>query len=80
MSDYNIEGKPTISSFALYKRLFGYLKRYLKMFSISIVAMMISASTEVGFTWLMRPLIDEGFVAKNSAVIGVVILAGIVKF
>ncbi len=75
MSDYNTDGKPTISSFALYKRLFGYLKKYLKMFSISIVAMMISASTEVGFTWLMRPLIDEGFVAKNSQIINLIPLA-----
>lgn len=76
------------SSWALYMRLFGYLKKYYKVFLISIVSMTIAAATEPLFASLMKPLIDEGFVEKNSqvmgyipfAIIGLFLLRGITSF
>ncbi|XDZ52602.1 lipid A export permease/ATP-binding protein MsbA [Neisseriaceae bacterium CLB008] len=76
------------SSFELYKRLFKYLRGYWKIFSVSIVAMVVAASTEPAFVALLKPLIDEGFVAKNIsamnwiplAIIGLFILRGLTSF
>ncbi|MBP6117007.1 MAG: lipid A export permease/ATP-binding protein MsbA [Neisseriaceae bacterium] len=76
------------SSFELYKRLFKYLRGYWKVFSVSIVAMVVAASTEPAFVALLKPLIDEGFVAKNIsamnwiplAIIGLFVLRGITSF
>lgn len=76
------------SSWTLYIRLFGYLKRYYKVFLISIVSMTIAAATEPLFAWLMKPLIDEGFVEKNNqvmayipvAIIGLFLLRGLTSF
>lgn len=53
------------SNWELYKRLLGYLKSYWKMFIVSVVAMLIVAGTMPAFGYLLRPLINEGFVDKN---------------
>nr|MBP6563315.1 lipid ABC transporter permease/ATP-binding protein [Neisseriaceae bacterium] len=76
------------SSFELYKRLLKYLRGYWKMFAVSIVAMVLAAATEPAFVALLKPLIDEGFVAKNIsamnwiplAIIGLFVLRGITSF
>ncbi|AXK39275.1 lipid A export permease/ATP-binding protein MsbA [Crenobacter cavernae] len=62
MSEYR-----TLDSFALYKRLFGYLRAYWRMFAVSLVAMIVAAATEPAFASLMKPLIDGGFVDKDKA-------------
>ncbi|OFO37365.1 lipid ABC transporter permease/ATP-binding protein [Neisseria sp. HMSC075C10] len=53
------------SNWELYKRLLGYLKSYWKMFIVSVVAMLIVAGTMPAFGYLLKPLINEGFVDKN---------------
>ncbi|ASJ25954.1 lipid A export permease/ATP-binding protein MsbA [Laribacter hongkongensis] len=53
------------SSWALYKRLAGYLRHDWKVFSVSIIAMVIASATEPLFASLMKPLINEGFVNRN---------------
>ena len=53
------------SNWELYKRLLGYLKSYWKMFIVSVVAMLIVAGTMPAFSYLLKPLINEGFVDKN---------------
>ena len=89
MTDINSEQQQeTVSSWALYKRLFGYLRQYYKVFLVSTVAMTIAAATEPLFALLMKPLIDEGFVEKNSsimnmiplAIIGLFLLRGLTSF
>jgi len=54
---------------ALYGRLTVYLRRYWKIFAMSLVFMAVSAATEPAFVALMKPLIDKGFVAKDPATI-----------
>lgn len=54
---------------ALYGRLMQYLRKYWKVFAMSLVFMAVSASTEPAFIALMKPLIDQGFVAKDPATI-----------
>jgi lipid A export permease/ATP-binding protein MsbA len=63
------------NSFTLYKRLLGYLRRYIKVFVMSLLAMTVAAATEPLFVSLMRPLIDDGFVGKDiKAVVSVIIM------
>src|SRR5512143_1048968 len=56
-------------SHALYRRLLGYVKPYWRMFALSIVALVLAAATEPALPALFKPLLDEGFVAKNQAFI-----------
>ncbi len=80
--------QPQANGFALYRRLFPYLKGYWRIFTVAIVAMIIVAATGPLFAWLLKPLINEGFVAKNIAamqwvplaIIGLFILRGIANF
>ncbi len=54
---------------ALYLRLLGYVKPYWRMFALSIVALVLTAATEPLLPALFKPLLDEGFVAKNETFI-----------
>ena len=50
----------------LYGRLLGYVKPYWRMFAISIVALILTAATEPMLPALFKPLLDQGFVAKDQ--------------
>ncbi len=56
---------PTPDSRALYGRLLGYVKPHWRMFALSIVALVLTAATEPMLPALFKPLLDEGFVAKD---------------
>lgn len=73
---------------ALYRRLFGYLKNYLRVFVVAVIGMIVVAATGPIFAWLLKPLINEGFVEKNLsamrwvplAIISLFIVRGIFNF
>jgi ATP-binding cassette, subfamily B, bacterial MsbA len=54
---------------ALYLRLLGYVKPYWRMFALSIVALVLTAATEPLLPALFKPLLDQGFVAKDETFI-----------
>ena len=56
---------PPPDSRALYLRLLGYVKPYWRMFVLSIVALILTAATEPLLPALFKPLLDQGFVAKD---------------
>ncbi|MDO4640878.1 MAG: lipid A export permease/ATP-binding protein MsbA [Neisseria sp.] len=76
------------ASWALYKRLAVYLKGYWKIFAVAVVAMIVVAATAPLFAYLIKPLINEGFVEKNMekmawlplAIVGLFILRGVFNF
>lgn len=78
----------SIDGVRIYKRLLGYVKPYWKAFVVSIIGMVIVASTEVGFAALMKPMLDGTFVEKDPfyltyiplALIGIFIVRGIGSF
>lgn len=82
------QSSTTVSSWALYRRIFKYLRQYLHIFAISLVAMTLSAITEPALVALLKPLIDEGFVGKNIetmqwvplAIVGLFFLRGFSSF
>ena len=73
---------------ALYGRLLGYVKPYWRMFALSIVGLVLTAATEPMLPALFKPLLDEGFVAKDQAFIrwvpllllGLFVLRGVASF
>ena len=52
-------------SWGLYKRLIPYLRGLWKYFAISVAAMLVVGVTGPAFAALIKPIINEGFVAKN---------------
>jgi ATP-binding cassette, subfamily B, bacterial MsbA len=54
------------STLRLYRRLMAYVWPYKWVFLVSVLGMAVVSATEGGFAWIMKPLIDGGFV-KNDA-------------
>jgi len=59
----------TPDSRALYGRLLTYVKPYWRMFALSLIALILTAATEPMLPALFKPLLDQGFVAKDQAFI-----------
>ncbi len=53
------------NGFNVYKRLLSHMWRYLPIFILGIVAMIVASGTEAGFTWLLKPILDQGFIGRN---------------
>lgn len=50
----------------IYKRLLNYSKQYWPQFLLGILGTVISAFMTASFTWLIKPLLDQGFIAHNE--------------
>ena len=76
------------STLLLYKRLSIYLRSYWKVFILAIISMLVVAATAPAFAYLLKPLINEGFVDKNMqkmiwlplAIVGLFLIRGIFNF
>jgi ATP-binding cassette, subfamily B, bacterial MsbA len=56
------------STLRLYRRLMAYVWPYKWVFLASILGMSVVSATEGAFAWIMKPLIDGGFVKNDSLV------------
>lgn len=82
------EKQSFLQKYWVYLRLWSYLKKYWKIFIISVIAMVITAATIPAFASLMKPLINEGFVEKNMenmrwipfAIVGLFIVRGVANY
>lgn len=71
-----------------YRRLLAYALPHWPVFAMAVVAMAVFAGTEAAFAALMKPLLDETFVAKDPdyirwiplALVGLFLLRGIAGF
>jgi subfamily B ATP-binding cassette protein MsbA len=52
---------------AVYRRLWGYTRRYLLMFIVGVLGVALDASMQAAFIRFMEPLIDRVFVGKDAA-------------
>ncbi len=76
------------SSIQMYRRLMTYTWPYKWVFLVSILGMAITSATEGGFAWLMKPMIDGGFVKNDAAsiryipllIVGIFIARGVFGF
>jgi subfamily B ATP-binding cassette protein MsbA len=57
---------PGNSALDIYKRLWGYTRRYFWMFLVGIIGVSVDASMQAAFVKFMEPLIDRVFVGKDS--------------
>jgi len=82
-----LASSPT-SSRALYFRLLQYVRPYWKVFSLSVLAMVLTAATEPLFPALMKPLLDGSFVNRDAsnpylipaALIGIFLIRGVLSY
>jgi subfamily B ATP-binding cassette protein MsbA len=51
---------------AVYRRLWGYTRRYLPMFVVGVLGVALDASMQAAFIRFMEPLIDRVFVGKDA--------------
>ena len=59
MSDENLKRKNGIY---VYKRLLSYAKPYWRIFLIGVLATLVGSSVDAGFAWMIKPVIDKGFI------------------
>ena len=57
---------PVTRPMVVYRRLWGYTRRYLGMFVLGVVGVSIDASMQAVFIKFKEPLIDRVFVGKDS--------------
>ncbi len=57
------------NGFYLYKRLFQYAKRYWIGLVLGMIGTITQSGVDAGFTWLIKPLLDKGFIAKDQTFI-----------
>jgi ATP-binding cassette, subfamily B, bacterial MsbA len=55
-----------ISSFALFRRLLWYVRPYRLMFLVGILAMICVAATEPLFPWIVKLMLDRGFIGTTE--------------
>ncbi|MDA8363641.1 MAG: lipid A export permease/ATP-binding protein MsbA [Gammaproteobacteria bacterium] len=59
------EGRQPDSGAGVYRRLLSYAWPYRGRFLLAVVSMAVTSGTETGFAWLMKPLINSGFVKSD---------------
>lgn len=57
-------------SLRIYRRMLTYAWPYKGVFGLSILGMVVLSATAAGFSALMKPMVDEGFVARDPEMIG----------
>ncbi|BCO30740.1 lipid A export ATP-binding/permease protein MsbA [Thiohalobacter sp. COW1] len=68
------------SAWADYRRLLAYVRPYWKPFLLASLVMAVYGSTDAMFAALMKPMLDEGFVARDPDMIRLVPLLLILLF
>ena len=46
----------------LYRRLFVYVKPFWPVLLLGLIANILSSAIDAGFTYMMRPFLDKGFI------------------
>ncbi|MHB8533983.1 MAG: lipid A export permease/ATP-binding protein MsbA [Sulfuricaulis sp.] len=59
----------SVGSLRLYRRLLTYAWPYKSMFAFAVIGMIVLSLTSAAFAALMKPLMDQGFIAKDPSTI-----------
>ncbi len=57
------------SSISVYKRLLQVTRRYWWLLCIGLIATIVVSSLDAGITWLLKPIINHGFIDRDHAFI-----------
>jgi ATP-binding cassette, subfamily B, bacterial MsbA len=60
---------PAASGRGSYRRLLGYARRYWGFGAVAVAGMLFDAAASGGFAYLIKPMLDELFVARDAQVI-----------
>ena len=79
---------PAPGAWRIYRRLLGYARPYLPFLGIAVLGMLVEAASAGAFTYLMKPMVDQTFVAKNPdvrwvlplSILGLFVLRGVATF
>jgi subfamily B ATP-binding cassette protein MsbA len=71
-----------------YRRLLGYARAYWPLLSVAMLGMLVEASAGAGFTLLMEPLINDGFIERDPraalilplVIVGLFLARGVATF
>ena len=70
----------TGSKLRLYRRLLAYAWPYKWVFLVAVVGMIVLSATAAGFTAVTKPLMDEGFVQRDTSTIKMIPLLIVLLF
>ncbi len=78
----------TASGIQIYRRLIGYVLVHWRVAALAVVGMLITGASEAGFAWLIKPMLDSGFVERDPAtlrliplgVLGIFLVRGVSSF
>lgn len=59
----------TTSASGTYRRLLGYVRPYWVFWMVALIGMVFDAAASGMFAWLIKPMLDELFVARNAQAI-----------
>ncbi len=84
----NDAGVPPPAPWQVYRRLLGYARPYVPFLGIAVLGMLVEAASAGAFTYLMKPMVDQTFVAKNPdvrwvlplSILGLFVLRGVATF
>jgi len=76
---------PAVTGHQLYLRLLGYVRPYWRQFAASLLGLAVVAATEPAIPALVKPMLDQGFVARDPtgvvwmplALIGLFVVRGL---
>lgn len=75
-------------AWTVYRRLLGRARRYWLLLTAAGLGMVFEAVAAAAFTWMMKPMVDETFVAQNAdvrwtiplVIVGLFVLRGIATY
>lgn len=58
--------KTKVSDFQIYRRLLSYAKPFMFAIALGLLGTILSSATDAGFAYLMKPLLDKAFIARDQ--------------
>lgn len=68
------------SGWQVYRRLLGYVGRHWGVAALAIAGMVVTGATQAAFAWLVKPMLDAGFVERDPEVLQLIPLAVLLVF
>ncbi|WP_041381682.1 lipid A export permease/ATP-binding protein MsbA [Spiribacter curvatus] len=62
-------GTQVATGMQIYRRLISYVLVHWRVAVVAVVGMLITGASEAGFAWLIKPMLDAGFVERDPAVL-----------
>ena len=75
-----LAGVTQSSAVQIYRRLLGYVLVHWRIAILAVAGMIVTGGSEAGFAWLVKPMLDAGFVERDPAVLRLIPLGVLAIF